>query len=98
MDPKKYENLFNLKSILRSMEQDLGLDELSGTELDVLLVAQSLTRKVGDVVTSHDIRSHRFIEMFAPATFHRALRGLVDRGLLRKADGAKTKSYIVQIK
>ena len=95
MNLEKCENLFHLKTVLRSMEQDMGLGELPDTEVDVLLVAQSLTKKIGDVVTSQNIRTHDLVHSLAPATFHRALRALVDRGLLFRADGAKTKSYVV---
>lgn len=96
MDSEKYKNLLHLRTILHSMERDLGLDGLSKVELDVLLVARSLTKKLGDVVTSHDIRHHTMIEPIAQATFHRALRSLVDRGFMRNADGTKSKAYVVQ--
>lgn len=94
---EQYKILLDLRRMLHSMEHDLGFDDLSSSEVEVLLVARSLTRKVGDVVTSKEIRSHEMIEPLAPATYHRALRALLDRGLLFKAKGAKTKSYVVKL-
>ena len=92
---EKYATLLNLRTLLHSMEHDLGLDDLSQAELDIFLVAQSMARKIGDVVTSNDIRTHDLVKSCAPATYHRALRTLLERGFLRKAEGSKAKSYIV---
>lgn len=77
------------------MERDLGLDDLSSTELDIFLAAQSLGGKRGEVITTNDLRSHELVSAFPPATYHRALRALVDRGYLNKAKGAKAKSYVL---
>lgn len=95
MDNDKYKNLLHLRIILYGMERDLGLGDLSKAEMDIFLVAQSLTKSAGDVVRSHDLRNHEFTAPLAPATFHRGLRSLLNRGLLRKADGSKAKDYIV---
>mgnify|MGYP000953311508 CR=1 FL=1 len=58
---EKYATLLNLRTLLHSMEHDLGLDDLSQAELDVFLVAQSMTRTMDDVVTSSDIRNHDLV-------------------------------------
>ena len=92
---EKFKILLDLRTLCVSMERDLGLDALSGPERDIFLAAQSLTSKIGDVVTSHDIREHDLVKSFAPATYHRALRHLVELGLLCKAPGAKAKSYVL---
>jgi hypothetical protein len=92
---EKLEALCNLRAISRSMELELGLDGLGQVELDVLLAAQSLNDIPGGVVTSNEMRQHRLVADFPPATFHRALRSLIDRGYLKKAEGAKAKSYVV---
>ncbi|QJF51819.1 hypothetical protein [Roseobacter ponti] len=91
----KYQALSNLRSLLRSMERDLGLDDLSQAELDVFLAAQSIATLPEDVITSTEMRHHDLVAPFPPATYHRALRALVDRGLLKKAKGAKAKSYVL---
>lgn len=91
----KFEALCNLRSLLRSMERDLGLDDLSTAELDVFLAAQSICEDEDSIVTSNQLRNHQLVSLFPPATYHRALRALVERGYLRKADGSKTKSYML---
>jgi len=91
----KFNYILQLKTLLLSMERELGLDDLSGPELDILLVARSLTSRLGGVVTSNEIRNHDLVKSFAPATYHRALRNLVERGFLKRAAGSKAKSYIV---
>ncbi|WP_367880213.1 hypothetical protein [Sulfitobacter sediminis] len=92
----KLASIFELRSILRQMEKDVGLDGLSSTEKDVLLAAHSLTERPGDVIESDQIRNHEFIEGKPPATFHRAMRKLLELGLLKRADGYKSKRYVVR--
>ena len=92
---EKFKYILQLRTLLLSMEQELGLDDLSGPELDIFLVARSLTSRLGEVVTSKEIRDHDLVKSFAPATYHRALRNLVERGFLQRAAGSKAKSYIV---
>lgn len=95
MDHEKFSYLFNMRAILRSMEKDLGLDDLSKVELDVLMSAHNLTQTLGQVISSRDIRSHALIKAVPSATFHRALVTLVEGGYIRKADDKRTKNYIV---
>lgn len=94
---RNYKLLLELRTVLRALEKESGLDDLSGAELDILLVAKGLSGKFGEVVNSKDIRDHELIRSFPPATYHRALRMLLERGLLRRAEGAKAKSYIVAV-
>lgn len=96
MNREKFISLLHLRTILYGMERDLGLGDLSKAEMDIFLVAQNLTKSAGDVVRSHDLRNHEFTESLAPATFHRGLRSLLSRGLLRRADGRKAKDYVVK--
>ena len=57
----KYQALCNLRSLLRTMERDLGLDDLSSTELDIFLAAQSLGGKCDDVITTTELRAHELV-------------------------------------
>ncbi|MHC0052777.1 hypothetical protein [Actibacterium sp. D379-3] len=91
----KMNAIFELRALLREMERDIGIDTLTQAEKDVFLAARNLTRKVGDVVASDDIRSHELVRSLAQATYHRTLRALLKRGLLCKADGSKAKCYVV---
>lgn len=82
--------------MLCHMELELGLDGLSGVERDVLLVAHTLSAEPGAPVASDKIRNHALIQSIAQATYHRALRTLLDQGFLEKAVGSKTKRYVVR--
>ena len=87
--------LFELRSMLHAMEKDLGLQDLSPIERDVLLAAHAAARKSGKTVTSDQIRKESLAADIAQATFHRALKALLQRGLLSKADGFKARHYMV---
>lgn len=92
----KLSALFELRCMLRKMEVDIGLDALTWAEMDVLLAAHSVTGKLGEAVTSEQIRQHELAYGLAQATYHRALRSLVGLGLLEKAEGYKARHYVVR--
>lgn len=88
--------LFELRSMLREMERDVGLHDLSGPEMDVLLAAHDVTKKCGDVITSEQIWHHELAAELAQATYHRALKSLQAMGFLAKARGYKSGRYVLQ--
>jgi hypothetical protein len=92
----KLSALSALRCILRDMERDVGLQELTAPEMDVFLAANALTRDEGQAVTSDQIYNHQLASGLAQATYHRALRSLVDLGLLEKAKGYKARLYVVR--
>lgn len=85
-----------LRDMLRRMEREVGLEGLSPVEKDVFLAAHSLTREPGDIVQSEQIRKHRLVKCVSPATYHRALRTLLENGLLENARGSKSRLYVVR--
>ena len=88
--------LFELHCMLREMEHDVGLQDLTAMEMDVFLAAHAATGKAGTAVTSDQIRGHELASKLAQATYHRALRSLVAMGLLEMAQGYKTRHYVVR--
>lgn len=92
----KISALFELRCMLREMEEDVGLSELTPAEMDVFLAAHAVTGKLGEVITSDKIRGHHLASGLAQATFHRALRSLVGSGLLEKAEGYRSRHYVVR--
>lgn len=82
--------------MLRDMERDVGLQELTQSEMDVLLAAHATSGVPGDAISSDQIRRHDLASDIAQATFHRALRSLLSQGLLEKADGHKARFYVVR--
>ena len=75
---------FELRSMLREMEHELGLHTLTQVEKDVFLAAHALSGASGKVVSSDEIRNHDLTSGIAQASYHRALRSLVSMGLLKK--------------
>ncbi|WP_335946246.1 MULTISPECIES: hypothetical protein [Salipiger] len=88
--------IFELRDMLRQLERDVGLDDLSRTERDVLLAAHSLTVRVGDVISTEQMRNHALLEPVAQATLYRAIRTLLDHGLLERAGQSKARNYVVR--
>ena len=91
----KLSALFELRCMLRDMERDFGLQDLSAVEMDVFLAAHAVKGSAGNEVTSDQIRRHELVSGLAQATYHRALRSLVNLGLMEKAEGSKSKNYLV---
>jgi hypothetical protein len=92
----KISALFELRSMLREMEHEVGLHTLTPVEMDVFLAAHALSGAHGEVVTSDDIRRHNLTSGIAQATYHRALRSLLSLGFLEKAEGYKSTHYLVR--
>ena len=92
----KISALFELRSMLREMEHEVGLHTLTVVGMDVFLAAHALSGAHGEVVTSDDIRRHDLTSGIAQATYHRALRSLLSLGFLEKAEGYKSTHYLVR--
>ena len=88
--------MLELREMLRRMEREVGLDRLSPVEQDVFLAAHSLTREAGDIVQSERIQKHRLVKDVSSATYHRALRALLELGLLENARGSRARLYVVR--
>jgi hypothetical protein len=91
----KLSAIFELRSMLREIKNDVELDTLTPVEMDVFLAAHALSGSRGEVVTSDNIRQHDLTAGISQASYHRALRSLLSIGLLKKADGHKSKHYLV---
>ncbi|ABF64826.1 hypothetical protein TM1040_2094 [Ruegeria sp. TM1040] len=88
--------IFELRDMLRQMERDIGLESLSPAEKDVFQAAHRLTDVPGQLVVSDQIRQHPLTQGIAQATFHRALRSLLELGFLERPEGARAKHYMVR--
>lgn len=92
----RLKSIFELREMLRELEKDVGLEDLSRTERDVLLAAHSLSTGPGAIISSEDIRSHKLVRALAQATFYRAVRTLLGLGLFERAPASKAKSYVIR--
>lgn len=86
--------LARMRKMLRSMESDLGLVEMSGPELDVYLAAVDLSSDSGSFSTNL-LQSHALTNGMARPTFFRALKKLVEDGKLVKSPGSSKGHYAV---
>ncbi len=77
------------------MEAELGLLDLSGIEKDVLYAISETLQGDPPVVQSEALRSHVFVAAMPQATFHRALRNLLEKGYVSHAPNTKAGRYVL---
>lgn len=87
--------LGQLRALLVQMETSLGLLDLSQNEKDVFYAISSIGDPMAVAVRSEAIRQHPLVINMPPASFHRALRGLIDRGLIGHAPQTRAGQYII---
>lgn len=85
-------SFIHLKKMLRMMEADLGLSELSQDEKDIMAAVFELHDANG-YFESDSVRSHELTSSVSHGSFFRALRSLVERGLIEKGEGRQRKLY-----
>ncbi|MCC6007381.1 MAG: MarR family transcriptional regulator [Rhodobacteraceae bacterium] len=88
------DRLAELRARLMRMEEELGLSALSRTERDLLYSAREVADDKGRL-TSADLRDHRLVASLPPASFHRALRALLEHGHLRLAEESRARHYVL---
>ncbi|MGB8813342.1 MAG: hypothetical protein WCC57_09155 [Paracoccaceae bacterium] len=88
-------SLAQLRALLISMERSLGLGHLSMNEKDVLYAMSEVADGDPRTARSEHIRAHPLAAPIPQASYHRALAGLLDYGLISHAPEAKTGIYIV---
>lgn len=90
--------LAQLRDVLHQMEHDLGLEGLNRKERDILLAfyANASRDEAHGFVSSTDrVRAHPTLESVSQPTFHRALRRLLERGLVERHDALPAGVYAI---
>lgn len=77
------------------METNLGLASLSPNERDVLYAINEVSAGTPRAARSEAIRSHPLAAAIPQATYHRALKSLVQRGLVAHAPETKAGLYVM---
>lgn len=77
------------------METTLGLTDLSPNERDVLYAINEVGSGSPRAARSEAIRAHPLAAAIPQATYHRALKSLVQRGLVAHAPATKAGHYVV---
>lgn len=91
----KKERLAALRSMLLSMEHEVGLDVLSEGQRDVYYAA-CLSSDSRNLVQSDDLRSHPMLNRIPRSTFFRLLKELVSCGYLAPAGSPRSGQYVIK--
>ncbi|MEZ5756398.1 MAG: hypothetical protein R3D90_17140 [Paracoccaceae bacterium] len=84
-----------LRSLLFEMETSLGLVDLSPNERDVLYAINEVCNGSQRAARSEAIRNHPLAAAIPQATYHRALKSLVQRGLVAHAPDTRAGQYVL---
>ena len=92
---KKLQSYSSLIAVLKQMEADLGLCELTEAERLVVAAISSLQEKLdaSEYVPSKAIMKHELCAKIPAPTFFRALKELLRRGSLSMPEGRKKGLY-----
>jgi len=89
-------SLAQLRALLFEMEKTLGLVDLSANERDVLYAINEVSSGTPRSARSEAIRNHPLAAAIPQATYHRALKSLVQRGLVAHAPDTRAGHYVVK--
>jgi len=84
-----------LRTLLFEMEGALGLRDLSVNERDVYYAIYEASSGTPRSARSEAIRAHPLAAQIPQATYHRALKSLVDLGLVSHAPDTKAGQYVI---
>ncbi|MEM9320316.1 MAG: hypothetical protein AAGA70_15135 [Pseudomonadota bacterium] len=90
--------LAHLRDVLHQMEENLGFEGLTRKERDILLAFYANAtqdEKFGLVSSTDRVRAHPTLESVSQPTFHRALRRLLERGLVERPTGLPAGIYAI---
>lgn len=86
-----------LRALLFEMETTLGLVELSPNERDVLYAINEVCTGSPKSARSDAIRNHPLAASIPQATYHRALKSLVQRGMIAHAPDTRAGHYVLAV-
>lgn len=81
-----------LRHLLHEMEQELGLDNLSPVQRDVLYAAHLLSEGA-ETFTTAQLRRHEMVQDISKPTFFRVLKALQDEGYIVQGPEAVQGTY-----
>lgn len=89
-----FKSFVQLLGMVRGMQSDLGLADCMPLERDVVAVIGALLEQGHPHVRTEAIASHPLLAGVPRSSLHRALRSLLDRGVISHAEGRKTGLYV----
>jgi hypothetical protein len=95
--PSQLSAYAELRNLLTGMEEDLGLNNLNRIERDMYHACNDTIAADGSF-TSGELRAHRLMANVPPATFHRALKRLIEVGLVMRHGDSVKKNYVLAVR
>ncbi|MGR3314337.1 hypothetical protein [Roseovarius indicus] len=97
MEPSELSHVAMLRVLITTMENDLGLDKLSGDERNLIYTMSALSSDGHENLRTEDMKKHPLCQNLSHPTFYRALRTLLDKGYVSRAGSRKTGTYSLHI-
>lgn len=85
-----------LRMLLVQMEVDLGIDNLSHGERDLLYAFVAESSGEGSVVTTNEVRRNPIIKDMSDPTLYRYILSLLEKDVLSLAPGRRRGAYVVR--
>lgn len=89
------DRLLYLRKVMHSMEADLGLQELTQTERDIVYAAHDAADANGCFDAS-TVLAHELMRDIPKTTYHRAFKTLLARKIVEPVAGFRTRRYVVR--
>ena len=89
-----FKSILELKKLMLLMEADLGIEALSD-EAKTLLVAIANVQNPNGSFMSSEARAHELTQHMPHASYHRALKMLVDRKFIKLHPENKKSHYVL---
>ena len=84
-----------LRALLVDLEAELGLLDLSTAEKDVFYAISEVATGNPPLARSEAIRAHALAAVIPQATYHRALRTLMEQGFITRAPDSRAGLYMI---
>ncbi|PQO22720.1 MarR family transcriptional regulator [Rhodobacteraceae bacterium WD3A24] len=92
---KGISQLARLRELLFEMEQDLGLADLPQNERDVFYAMTALVEDGHEELRTESVKQHPLVAEMPPATFHRALKTLLEREFILRTPRRKVGAFVL---
>ena len=92
MDANILSAMSRLRIALRTLESDLGMQDLTPTELDALAATVQLSEKKEHSMAA-ELAQHSLLDRISRASRYRAIHSLEDRGFLKMVTHKGRKAY-----
>ncbi|MFB9570724.1 hypothetical protein ACFFRS_27490, partial [Saccharopolyspora hordei] len=87
--------LAGLLEMVAGLQRDLGLQDTLPLERDIVAIIGMYIEDGNEYVKTETLISHPLLASAPKASLHRALRSLMNRGLLAHPEGCKAGRYIL---